>query len=191
MEDLEAGLETILSTGDTSRASNQDVEGSFPSPTTMKTTTSGTNGDGARPPISQNDTAGNAKTFTEFFGQSLFLVVNTGPAVAVPVYRPSVHCAQRMEALEEGYVSPEKGDDKLKPLLSPPPKKDPWCYIPRWRELREAHPGELEVDVWERIKQECESRRPRWHAFLPFWGVVVVEERDVSMFRFQTEIPCG
>jgi hypothetical protein len=170
-DDLEAGLETISSVSGTTRAPDQNMEGSLPAATSATTNTSRT-------------IAGDAEIFKGDFGQALFLVVNTGkrlePAVTVPVYRPSVDCARRMEQLEKGGGDPKDGDDLLRPLLSPPPGKEPWDDFPRWKEFRWAHPGDAEVDVWERIRRECDALRPRWHAFVPFWRVAVVEERDVS-----------
>ena len=169
-DDLEAGRETISSISGTTRATNQDLGGSLP-PATSATNTSRT-------------MAGDAEIFTRDFGQALFLVVNTGkrlePAVTVPVYRPSEDCARRMEQLEKGGGDPKDGDQLLQPLLFPPPGKEPWDGYPRWKEFRRAHPREAEVDVWERIRRECDALRPRWHAFVPFWRVAVVEERDVS-----------
>jgi len=155
---------TVSSTSGTTRAPDPDAEKLLPPATS---------------------TAGDAEIFTVEFGQALFLVVNTGkrrePAAMVPVYRPSVHCARRMEQLEKGGGGdPKDGDDVLRPLLSPPPGKEPWDDFPRWKEFRWAHPGEAEEDVWERIRRECDVLRPRWHAFVPLWRVAVVEERDVS-----------
>jgi hypothetical protein len=152
-----------------------------------ETTASGSIQPGARSLVPQNDLAGNTKAFVGDFGQVLLLVVNTGKgsesAVSVPVYRPSVHCAKRMTAIEEGCGDPEDGDDVLQPLMSPPPGKKPWVDSTRWKEFRWAHPGETEVDVWHRIKLEWNSQRPRWHAFLPFWRVAIVEERYVSFLQ--------
>jgi hypothetical protein len=177
--DLEAGLETTpSSTGGTTRASNLDVQGSPPSARSSETVAFGSVHHAARSPVLQSDLTGDANMFTGDFGQALLFVVNTGKqhetAVTVPVYQPSVHCAKRMAELEEGSVSPEVGDDILQSLLSKPAEKNDWDEVARWKELRWAHPGEAEADVWERIKQELDSRRPRWHAFLPFWRIAVV-----------------
>jgi hypothetical protein len=142
-----------------------------------------------RSPDSQIDTARDKNTFTGAFGQALLFVVNTGKqsetAITVPVYRPSVHCAGRMEELENGCGDSKDGDDKLRSLLSRPVKKNGWDEVFRWKELRWAHVGEAETHVWERVKQELDSRRPRWHAYLPFWRVAIVEERDVSVCEVQ------
>jgi hypothetical protein len=172
--DLEPGPETVSSTSSSS-----------PAPATSTATmTSRAIDYGSRSPVPQNNMAGVGKIFTADFGQALLLVVNTGkrlqPAVTVPVYRPSVHCARRMEQLEKCGGDPKDGDDVLRPLLSPPPGKKPWDDFPRWKEFRWAHPGEAEEDVWERIRRECDALRPRWHAFVPLWRVAVIEERDVS-----------
>jgi hypothetical protein len=188
--DLEAGPETTpLSTGGTTRASTLDVQDSHSSARSSGTIASGAIHHTSQSPVPQNDLTGDTKAFAGDFGQSLLFVVNTGKqhetAVTVPVYRPSVHCAKRMEALEKGSVSPEVGDDILQSLLSKPAEKNDWDEVARWKELRWAHSGEAEADVWERIKQELDSRRPRWHAFLPFWRVAVVEERVVSGSRAQ------
>lgn len=187
--DLEAGLRTKPpSAGGMTRASNPNVQGSPPSARSSETIASGSIHHTARSPVPRNDLIRDAKMFTGDFGQVLLLVVNTGKryesAVSVPVYRPSAHCARRMEVLERNfeYPKPKVGDDKLRSLLSKPTEKSHW-QGPRWKELRWAHLGEAEVDVWDRIKLESDSRRPRWHALLPFWRVAIVEERDVNFFQ--------
>ena len=188
--DLEAGPEmTPSSTGARTRVPSPDVQDSPLPANPAETTASGSSHPTVRSPDSQIDTASDKNAFTGAFGQALLFVVNTGrqseTAITVPVYRPSVHCAKRMVRLEKGCGDSKDGDDMLRQLISPPPERKGWVDFPRWREFRWVHPGETEVDIWDRIKRELDSRRPRWHAYLPFWRVAVVEERDVSVCEVQ------
>jgi hypothetical protein len=126
--DLEAGPETApLSTGGTTIASTLDVQGSHSSARSSGTIASGAIHHTSQSPVPQNDLTGDTKAFAGDFGQSLLFVVNTGKryetAVAVPVYRPSVHCARRMDQLEQGRRNSEVGDDILQLLLSKPAEK--------------------------------------------------------------------
>jgi hypothetical protein len=61
----------------------------------------------------------------------------------VPVHRPSSEWARSMEAREKN----------LEKLPVAPPKKENWD-VERWRQFRWLYPGENEVDIWKRIRQQ-------------------------------------
>lgn len=132
---------------------------------------------------SQLQTLDNARDEDMFIGdagQTLLLAFKTGrddeaAAILVPVARPSIEWARNMEILEEKH-------ERL-PVAAP--EKTQW-EVHRWEEFRWLYCGEDEVEIWKRIRQHYIAQRPRWHAILPFWRSVLVEERHVRFSPKQT-----
>lgn len=123
----------------------------------------------AQPPTP--DGPKDADIFVEDEGQSLLLAFDSPKpsAIVVPVFRPSVAWALRMETMERKCETlPVKAPGKAK------------FDVARWREFRWQHRGEAEVDIWKRIKQQHLVHHPWWYPFLPFWRPVLVEERNAS-----------
>ena len=126
------------------------------------------------PPSPQNrtpDRPKDANMFIEGAGQSLLLAFNSSKpsAILIPVFRPSVAWAFKMEAMERtGKILPVKAPEKAE------------FDVDRWREFRWLHRGEDEVIIWKRIKQQYLAHHPWWYPCLPFWRPVLVEERNAS-----------
>lgn len=173
--DLESGAERATGIGDPTQSSSAETSSSPVQPAGSTVRVPSTS-EAQSQPWNHDETNGEAM-FVGDAGQALLLAFKTGEgeeaaAILVSVHRPSSEWARSMETRENNF-------EKL-PVVAP--KKENWD-VDRWRQFRWLYPGENEVDIWKRIKQQFVAQRPRWHSLLPFWRPVLVEEREASTLR--------